>query len=222
MKCHECRNQFSAYLESALSQSLRGQVEEHLKTCGSCQEEWAGFEAMMADLGGLTPIHAPDGLEFSVLKRLRRMASAGPKAQWEQGRVLRYCLGSALCTLLVCLAVFWSFASTETGDLAALDSAQIEKLRTDGFVLLPDQEDTGENYVLIRVDEPAPQFDMPTMPNQGGDSLYRKLGLHDSIYLGGDEEMELYYLPAFQQEERADSRSNGRPELIPVASKIAF
>jgi len=222
MKCDECRNQFSAYFESALSQALKDRVVDHLEACSACREEWEGFESLMAELGALAPIHAPEGLEFNVLRRLRRLSSAGSGERWGQRRVLRYCLGSALCTFLVCLFVFRPFSSPENGEFATLDPAQVETLKTDGFLLLPDQGKAGENYVLIKMDEQNQPLDDATMPRQGGNSLYQKLGLHDSIYLGGDEEMEIYYLPEFRNEEKRDSRNSGRPELIPVASKIAF
>lgn len=222
MKCQECRNQFSAYFEDSLPQTVRSQIEAHLKACAACHGEWTGFQSVMEELKEVGRVHAPAGIEAAVLRRLRNLAAAGSTENWVKASLWKYCLGTAACTAIICFLFFWTFARAETGTFASLDASQMEQLETSGFLMLPGEDQKEGNYVLVKMSGQSAQPDSRYMPTQAENALYRKIGIDDSIYFGGDEEMEIYYLPELREQERFKNRTQGRPKLIPVATKTAF
>ena len=161
-------------------------------------------------------------IEAAVLRRLRNLAAAGSTENWAKTGLWKYCLGTAACTAILCFLFFWTFFSPDTEAFASLDAFQKEQLETKGFLLLPEDDRGGGNYVLVKMNGQSARSDSRYMPTQAENALYQKIGIDDSIYFDGDEEMEIYYLPELQEQERFKNRTQGRPKLIPVATKTAF
>jgi hypothetical protein len=81
--CVEIRNHYSDYLDGFCDPQVLKSIRFHLKYCGSCRRELEAWQAMQADLRGLTRFQVPpelalrlrvevsQGLHRRLLERLR-------------------------------------------------------------------------------------------------------------------------------------------------------
>ncbi len=79
MKCGDCRNLLSRFLDQALTDLERGQVTAHLDSCPDCRRLHQSFVDIHDTLGALPAAEPPDGLSA-------RVTSAALRAGREPGR----------------------------------------------------------------------------------------------------------------------------------------
>jgi anti-sigma factor RsiW len=85
MSCRATRGNFSAYIESELSESERRRVREHLDHCASCARELEAFKKTMTLLRWIPPVEASEGFAAEVMVRVRAERAARPRASaWER------------------------------------------------------------------------------------------------------------------------------------------
>lgn len=88
MKCEECREKLSAYLDGAAEDAAG--IKEHLAGCAACQGEKEMLEEMMAVLKSLPNEELPEGYHAELMQKLQ--AEAAPnvvpfpkkKPRWRQ------------------------------------------------------------------------------------------------------------------------------------------
>jgi anti-sigma factor RsiW len=72
MTCHDAREQFSAFLDDALTAAERSALEMHLATCPDCRRELEQLRGTVTLLGRLGPVHAPPGFVDRVMAQAYR------------------------------------------------------------------------------------------------------------------------------------------------------
>ena len=79
MNCERIQESFLDYQDGRLSAPDAAAVREHLKTCLTCQREWAGFQELSLKLDRLPPIEPSPRLRtqfFAMLETHRRAADS--------------------------------------------------------------------------------------------------------------------------------------------------
>ncbi len=79
MNCERIQESFLDYQDGGLSAPDAAAVREHLKTCLTCQREWAGFQALALKLDRLPPVEPSPRLRaqfFAMLETHRRSADS--------------------------------------------------------------------------------------------------------------------------------------------------
>lgn len=61
--CEVVREEFSAYLDGAVSGVEMAAIQEHLKGCGECDAEFEAWREVQSTLSGLGPAQAPERLQ---------------------------------------------------------------------------------------------------------------------------------------------------------------
>ena len=77
MICRCCEELWSDYLEGTLAPPLAGELRAHLAACDACSELFAAFEEVVAGLGTLSFLAAPEKLTERVLDCTRSKLAAG-------------------------------------------------------------------------------------------------------------------------------------------------
>ncbi|MGD8394373.1 MAG: anti-sigma factor [Candidatus Eiseniibacteriota bacterium] len=85
MSCRATRSNFSAYIESELSEADRRRVREHLEICADCARELEALKKTMTLLRWIPPVEASDGFATEVMVRVRAERMARPRVSvWER------------------------------------------------------------------------------------------------------------------------------------------
>jgi len=74
MDCRDIKELLSAYIDGALSQEERAQVEEHLKTCKECSESLAALKEAVSQIKGLEEVEPPPLLAKRIMKAIKKEA----------------------------------------------------------------------------------------------------------------------------------------------------
>ncbi|MBY8909014.1 anti-sigma factor [Salinicoccus roseus] len=117
--CDQLIDYFNGHLEPEENESF----EQHLKTCESCQEELAEWEALNADLVENLPlVDPPEGMKDRVLGNVFSEPSPASEQSWRKsrGRSFRTPFMLAAAALLVSLGAnaYMLTAQEESQDLA--------------------------------------------------------------------------------------------------------
>ncbi len=72
MECAAIKALMSEYLDDALDAQTKEAIERHVVTCAACEEELAALRAVIAELGSLRPMAAPDDFLARLHDRLER------------------------------------------------------------------------------------------------------------------------------------------------------
>ena len=71
MKCNECRELLSLYIDQMLDESQVKEIEEHLAVCETCRKEYNELKEMVDLLGQTEMIPVPDAFNFRLKKALK-------------------------------------------------------------------------------------------------------------------------------------------------------
>jgi hypothetical protein len=71
MRCHELREQLSAYIDGMLDSSLVEQVEEHIASCAECRTEYEDLKAAVEMVRELPEVVPPPEFHANLRQRLR-------------------------------------------------------------------------------------------------------------------------------------------------------
>ncbi len=124
--CKSIRSQFSAYLDGAVSGKAMFQMEDHLKQCTACSEDFAAWRRMQQALGELGPVKAPPDLALKLRVTLSQEHNRTARDSFERWQVkwqntvapflLRASAGLASAVLLIGSAalLIGAFTSPET------------------------------------------------------------------------------------------------------------
>ena len=140
MKCQQCADLLSEYIDGRLADAESLQVTEHLRSCSACRRLEKELRATVALVGSLDRQAVPVDMAETVAARLeRRMLLAEPQppkrrlimAPWRLAGV-----GAAVAAVLLVALYVWgprvstvprTAARPTTGDEGALGTAQIQK-----------------------------------------------------------------------------------------------
>ena len=70
MNCQKIKKLLNLYIDHALDRETAQQVEEHLKSCSTCQEEHLRLKKMVASLNSLPQVSAPQNLTQSLMVKI--------------------------------------------------------------------------------------------------------------------------------------------------------
>ena len=70
MNCKEIKKMLNPYIEKALDADISRQIEEHLKSCPSCNKEYQNLKKIIASLNSLSPQPAPADFTQSLMTKI--------------------------------------------------------------------------------------------------------------------------------------------------------
>ena len=70
MNCKEIKKMLNPYIEKALDADISRQIEEHLKSCPSCNKEYQNLKKIIASLNSLSPQPAPTDFTQSLMTKI--------------------------------------------------------------------------------------------------------------------------------------------------------
>lgn len=85
--CTRIRNQFSEYLDGALTGVAMQQVDSHLRRCEACADDFAEWREMQQTLGSLGPAKAPSDLALRLRVALSQERTNTPQQNLARWRV---------------------------------------------------------------------------------------------------------------------------------------
>jgi len=108
MRCNECRDKFSEYLDARLSPDTAEQVERHLASCARCARELDDLRALLATVRNMPAAPVPEGFVERVHRRVAPLGAPRRAPVW------RWVAVSAATAVLAlaALAVFGPTLST--------------------------------------------------------------------------------------------------------------
>lgn len=71
MKCNECRELLSLYIDQMLDESQAKEIEEHLSACETCRKEYNELKEIVDLLGQSEMVPVPDAFNFRLKKALK-------------------------------------------------------------------------------------------------------------------------------------------------------
>lgn len=104
MKCHECIEQLSSYIDNRLTPEEEKEVEMHLETCPSCTEELAILETVLQQLNKLQDVEVPQTLHNDIMKRIE-IESKSKKNVFYLNSWMKYAVSSAAVLLIVVIVL---------------------------------------------------------------------------------------------------------------------
>ncbi len=113
MTCHDIREHLSAYLDQALDKAISDQINAHLDTCSTCQQELADLRFTIQLVRELPEVEAPTQFHQSLRERLAKEIS-NSKYEDSQAQVweskgskskLKYWLSSVAVAAVLLIAV---------------------------------------------------------------------------------------------------------------------
>ena len=86
-QCVQCREQFSAYLDGAVSGAMMHEIADHLQGCSACATEFAAWRSAQALVGSIGPAKAPENLALRLRVALSQQAANTTQERISRGRV---------------------------------------------------------------------------------------------------------------------------------------
>lgn len=103
MKCEECREKLSVYLDGAAEDAA--EIEAHLAGCAACRKEKEILEEMMAALNSLPDEELPEGYHAELMQKLQAEAAPNvapfPKKKKPRWRQMSMIAAAALIVVAV-------------------------------------------------------------------------------------------------------------------------
>ena len=119
MNCEEVRAQLHLYLDAALDDDSRNEIEEHLHACSACHRLYAQQISLHAHLKSHAPdFDAPEDLQRRIMSRVSAAAEEEPDeaskiAKPKPNRWFNAWGLVAICCLVVTLALGWLIHARE-------------------------------------------------------------------------------------------------------------
>lgn len=70
MNCHEIKKLINLYIDQTLQTEIAQQVEEHLKSCLTCQQEYQRLKEIATSLNSIPQMSAPQNLTQSIMAKI--------------------------------------------------------------------------------------------------------------------------------------------------------
>ena len=86
-QCAHFREQFSAYLDGAVSGAAMSEIAAHLEACSGCAHEFAQWRTAQALISSIGPAKAPPNLGLRLRVALSQQAANTPQEKLSRGRV---------------------------------------------------------------------------------------------------------------------------------------
>ncbi|HEX5236382.1 MAG TPA: zf-HC2 domain-containing protein [Silvibacterium sp.] len=86
-QCKSIRDNFSAYLDGALTGVAMQQTAKHLERCGECESDFAGWRAMQETLARMGPAKAPPDLALRLRVALSQEQARSPRRSFDRWHV---------------------------------------------------------------------------------------------------------------------------------------
>ncbi|MDF2877931.1 MAG: hypothetical protein K0S30_1027 [Clostridia bacterium] len=139
MKCHECMEQLSSYIDNRLTPEEEKEVGMHLETCPSCTEELAVLETVLQQLNKLQDVEVPQTLHKDIMERIK-IESQAKKNIFYLKPWMKYVVSSA-AVLLIVVMVFQNSnltMKTEKLDRGSGDYTMQSKIADEEMILASD------------------------------------------------------------------------------------
>ena len=72
MNCQKIKKLINPYIDQVLDAESAQQVEEHLKSCPTCREEYIRLKEMVTSLNSVSQVSAPQNLSQSIMTKISR------------------------------------------------------------------------------------------------------------------------------------------------------
>ena len=72
MKCSKLKKLIHLHLDRVLPRDTSIELEEHLKTCSTCQEEQKSWEKVFSSLNSIKPVHVPGNLTQNIMAEVSK------------------------------------------------------------------------------------------------------------------------------------------------------
>ena len=86
-QCAHFREEFSAYLDGAVSGAAMSEIAAHLEACSSCADEFAQWRTAQALISSIGPAKAPPNLGLRLRVALSQQAANTAQEKLSRGRV---------------------------------------------------------------------------------------------------------------------------------------
>jgi hypothetical protein len=70
MNCQKIKKLINPYIDQALDQDIAQQLDEHLKSCSECREEYLKLKQVVSALNSISPQPAPEALTQSIMAKI--------------------------------------------------------------------------------------------------------------------------------------------------------
>lgn len=71
MECYKANELMMGYMDSTLTEDQASKLNQHLRTCASCKEDFLVYDNIMKEFSKAEVIAAPPGFEESVMKKIQ-------------------------------------------------------------------------------------------------------------------------------------------------------
>jgi anti-sigma factor RsiW len=86
-QCADFREEFSAYLDGAVSGAAMSEIAGHLEACSGCADEFAQWRTAQALISSIGPAKAPPNLDLRLRVALSQQAANTAQEKLSRGRV---------------------------------------------------------------------------------------------------------------------------------------
>jgi len=138
MKCNECRELLSLYIDQMLDESQTKEIEEHLSVCETCRKEYNELREMVDLLGQSEMIPIPDAFNF----RLKKALKEEKQSMLEAGILGKLVKKKSKWRMLTSVAAVFAVGVLSFG------------LYKDVLGILPDKLNGGDQTGTAQVEEP--------------------------------------------------------------------
>ena len=70
MNCQKIKKLLNPYIDQALEQKTAQQVEEHLKSCSACRQEYQRLKKIVTSLNSFSPQTAPADFTQNIMAKI--------------------------------------------------------------------------------------------------------------------------------------------------------
>ncbi|MDF2612602.1 MAG: hypothetical protein K0S71_388 [Clostridia bacterium] len=124
MKCYECTEQLSAYIDNMLTPEEQKDVEMHLKTCPSCQKELDSLRYMLNHIDSLEEAEIPETLHQDIMRAIHKekkiQRNIIPFKGW-----MKYVTSAAAAIFLVIILLDANLTGIKNEKISALETPKM-------------------------------------------------------------------------------------------------
>jgi len=131
MNCQKIKKLLNPYIDQVLDRDTAQQVNEHLKSCPTCQDEFLGLKEMVASLNSLSPQPVPENLTENIMAKISQkeiqIQSSWMDRLKRQISIPRLSFRLAGAAAVAALIVFFAFTFIfNTPDTSLICSAEVQ------------------------------------------------------------------------------------------------
>ncbi len=93
MDCFNSEDYFMKFMDNTLDEDSAQILNDHIKTCGKCREEFLTYNMMMEEFEKEELLLAPEGFEFNVMEKLSAMPEIHYKPENRMENAFCFVLG---------------------------------------------------------------------------------------------------------------------------------